>query len=238
MNQISLNFRNTNVSSVPLASSSVSQANSFLTRLFDISAYNGFVALPLMSNLGDLEAMLLIPASQSKDLIIPPNLINRGGTALKDRWCGDKKDELAFRSIKVKSNGNLGDQFELVSFSRKALLTVLSNPESLKLIQEKVDDRRYSAEKVLNAYMQVQYRAAQAVNPPNLTVSPPPPAVILNHPDSLPIEVEPAPVEPTDGQEDYGLVNDDPDGIDDPRLSPIGISAEKASGHGLEYHTY
>ncbi|NBV98565.1 MAG: hypothetical protein EBR67_03520 [Proteobacteria bacterium] len=135
MNQISPNFTNTDLATGLLGANLVSRANSFLEKL---PQHKGFRALPLISNSGDrLEAMLLIPESQMKDLTIPPNLINRGIAALDDRWHGNT-DELIFRSIKVNPDGNLSDRTDLVTFSRKALLTVLSDRENLQLIGSKL----------------------------------------------------------------------------------------------------
>jgi cytochrome c556 len=168
MNKISPNFTNTTVEGGPLGANLVSRANHFLENL---PQYKGFRALPLMSNsAGRLEAMLLIPESQMKDLIIPPKLINRGITALNDRWHGRNTDELIFRSVQVTPNGDLGDKAELVTFPRKAFLTVLSNPRSLKLIEKTLlTDPRYSARNVFEAYKKVQvFSAAQEnaqVNP-------------------------------------------------------------------------
>jgi hypothetical protein len=158
MNKISPNFTNTTVEGGPLGADLVSRANHFLENLAE---YKGFRALPLMSNsAGHLEAMLLIPESQMKDLIIPPKLINRGITALNDRWHGRNTDELIFRSIKVSPNGDLGDKSELVTFPRKAFLTVLSDPKSLKLIESKLKESRYSPGNVFEAYKKVQVLSA------------------------------------------------------------------------------
>lgn len=167
MNKISPNFTNTTVEGGPLGANLVLRANHFLENL---AQYKGFRALPLMLNsAGRLEAMLLIPESQMKDLIIPPKLINRGITALNDRWHGRNTDELIFRSVQVTPNGDLGDKAELVTFPRKAFLTVLSNPKSLKLIESKLKDSRYSPINVFEAYKKVQvFSAAQEnaqVNP-------------------------------------------------------------------------
>ena len=104
--------------------------------------------------------MLLIPESQMKDLIIPPKLINRGITALNDRWHGRNTDELIFRSIKVSPNGELGDKTELVTFPRKAFLTVLSDPKNLRIIESKLEDSRYSPGNVFKAYKKVQVFSA------------------------------------------------------------------------------
>lgn len=158
MNKISPNFTNTTVEGGPLGANLVSRANRFLENL---PQYKGFRALPLMLNsAGRLEAMLLIPESQMKDLIIPPKLINRGITALNDRWHGRNTDELIFRSIKVTPHGDLGDKAELVTFPRKAFLTVLSDPKSLRLIESKLKDSRYFPRNVLEAYKKVQIFSA------------------------------------------------------------------------------
>jgi hypothetical protein len=158
MNKISPNFTNTTVEGGPLGANLVLRANHFLENL---AQYKGFRALPLMSNsAGRLEAMLLIPESQMKDLQIPPKLINRGITALNDRWHGRNTDELIFRSIKVTPNGDLGDKAELVTFPRKAFLTVLSDPKSLKLIDSKLKDSKYSPRNVFEAYKKVQVLSA------------------------------------------------------------------------------
>jgi hypothetical protein len=162
MNKISPNFTNTTVEGGPLGANLVLRANHFLENL---AQYKGFRALPLMSNsAGRLGAMLLIPESQMKDLIIPPKLINRGITALNDRWHGRNTDELIFRSIKVSPNGELGDKTELVTFPRKAFLTVLSDPKSLKLIESKLKDSRYSPGNVFEAYKKVQILSAAQEN--------------------------------------------------------------------------
>lgn len=158
MKKIPPNFTNTTVEGVPLGANLVSRANHFLENL---PPYKGFRALPLMSNsAGCLEAMLLIPESQMKDLIIPPKLINRAINALNDRWHGRNTDELIFRSVKVNPNGDLGDKTELVTFSRKALLTVLSDKKNLFLIKDKSIDARYSSRNVLEAYKKVQVLSA------------------------------------------------------------------------------
>ncbi|MFZ4085537.1 MAG: hypothetical protein ACOYK1_08410 [Vampirovibrionia bacterium] len=158
MNKISPSFTNTTVEAGPLGADLVLRANNFLVK--KLAPYKGFRALPLMSNPDRLEAMLLIPESQMKDLIIPPKLINRGITALNDRWHGRNTDELIFRSVQVTPNGDLGDKAELVTFPRKALLTVLSDKKSLKLIESKLNDPRYSAKNVFETYTKVQVLSA------------------------------------------------------------------------------
>ena len=68
MNKISPNITNTTVEGGPLGANLVSRANRFLKNL---PQYKGFRALPFISNsAGRLEAMLLIPESQMKDLLI------------------------------------------------------------------------------------------------------------------------------------------------------------------------
>lgn len=154
MNNISPNFTNTTVDAKPLGANLISRTNRFLKNL---KQFQDFRTLPLMSHPGDrVEAMLLIPKSQMKDLTIIPNILNRGIAAINDRWHGRDTDKLIFRSVKVDPNGNLGKKTELVVITRKALFTVLSNEENLQLINSKLKDSRYDPENVLNRYKQIQ----------------------------------------------------------------------------------
>jgi hypothetical protein len=231
MNKISSDFRNTTIEVRPLGANLVLGANTFLEKL---PQHKGFRTLPLMSNLGDrLEAMLLIPESQMKDLIIPPKLINRGITALNDRWHGRNTDELIFRSIKVSPSGDLGDKTELVTFSRKAFLTVLSDPKSLQLIESKLKDSKYSPENVFEAYKQVQVRHAnrEPQGSPPVPMQEPVARVV----PFRQVVVSPAPVSPPTPADvvpiGTGRPNDNP-GDDRQGLLKIGVSLQEAFEHG------
>jgi hypothetical protein len=225
MNKISPNFRNTTIEVRPLGANLVSGVNGFLESLHQ---HNGFIALPLMSSANHLEAMLLIPESQMKDLIIPPNLINRGITALNDHWHGRNTDELIFRSVKVNPRGDLDDKTELVTFSRKAFLTVLSDAKNLKLIKDKLGDLRYSPENVFEAYKQVQVRHANR-EPQGSS-----PVPMLQQ-TVTPVVAPPVPVSPptpADVPIGTGRPNDNPGDSDRRGLLEIGVSLEQAFEHG------
>ena len=154
MNKISANFIKTAVGITPLAANSISDINDFLKSLPD---YKGFRTLPLISaDAKKIEAMLLIPGSQMQDLMLTPKLLQRGLDSLYEQLQANDKNELTFRAVQVLANGSLGKQTELISFTRKALLTVLADPSSLKLIQTKLKNPKYSPEKVLNAYKQTR----------------------------------------------------------------------------------
>jgi len=154
MNKISANFTKTAVGSTPLAANSIANVNDFLESL---PHHKGFRTLPLISaDAKKMEAMLLIPESQMKDLMLTPNLLQRSLNALHEQLQANSKNELTFRAVQVLANGSLGKPTELISFTRKALLTVLADPSSLKLIQTKLRNPKYSPENVLNAYKQTR----------------------------------------------------------------------------------